>query len=182
MSNTVLFWIFCAIILFWGVGAYNRIVRLRAQAITAFAPLQSHYEQYVLVMHGHFESFDDEDRLSARSGLFNAVLQFDISLKAAGAHPLDSLVMRALETAHEALHGTWIRVCCEPQDLEGEPLPETLQKQWGDISLHAERDRAEFKHRVQDYNQGIQQFPANLLAWLFRFKPAYWEKKLHDEH
>jgi LemA protein len=177
MSNTVLFWIFCAVILFWGVGAYNRLVRLRALAIAAFAPLQSQYGLYVLVVHDHFEPSDGEDRLTARTGLFNAVLQFDTSLRAAAARPLDSLVMRALETAHEVLHGSWIRVCGEPQDLAGSPLPEALQKQWWDISSQAERDRAEFKRRVQDYNQGIQQFPANLLAWLFRFKPAYWEKE-----
>jgi LemA protein len=178
MSNTVLFWIFCAVILFWGVGAYNRIVRLRAQAITAFTPLQSQYGQYVLVVHGHFEPSDNEARMTAQSGLFNAVLQFDISLKAAGVRPMDGLVMRALETAHEVLHDSWSRVCGEPQDLAGDPLPEELQKQWRDISLQAERDRVEFKRRVQDYNQGIQQFPANLLAWLFRFKPAYWEQEM----
>lgn len=177
MSNTVLPWIFCAVILFWGVGAYNRLVRLRAQAIAAFAPLQSQYGHYVLLVQGHFEASNHEDGLTARAGLFNAVLQFDTSLKAAGARPLDNLVMGALETAHEVLHGSWIRVCGEPQDLAGDPLPEVLQKQWQDISLQADRDRDEFKHRVQDYNQGIEQFPANLLAWLFRFKPAYWEKE-----
>lgn len=177
MSTTVFPWIFCAVILFWGVGAYNRLVRLRAQAIAAFGPLQSQYGHYVLLVHGHFEALVIDDRLTARAGLFNAVLQFDTSLKAAAARPLDSLVMRALETAHEVLHGSWIRVCREPQDLAGDPLPEALQKQWEDISLQAERDRDEFKRRVQDYNQSIEQFPANLLAWLFRFKPAFWGKE-----
>jgi hypothetical protein len=90
--------------------------------------------------------------------------------------------MRALETAHEVLQGCWIRVCEGPQDLAGDPLPKELQKQWGDISVQVEHDRAEFNRRIQDYNQGIQQFPANLLAWLFRFKPAHRDKEMHDEH
>ncbi len=178
MSNTVLVWIFFAVLLFWGVGAYNRLVRLRALAIAAFAPLQAQYGQYASLVQSNFEAVVGDDRLTARVSLVSATLQFETSLKAASAHPLDSLVMRALETAHEVLQGSWARVCGEPQDLAGDPLPEVLEKQWGEITLQADRGRDEFNRRIQDYNQGIQQFPANMLAWLFRFKPAYWKKEI----
>ena len=178
MSNTVLLWGISAVLVFWAVGAYNRLVRLRALAIAAFVPLQSQYGQYSVLVRSNFEALGGDERLTARSGLLSATLQFQISLKAASAHPLDNLVMRALETAHEVLHDSWARVCDEPQDLAGDPLPEALQKQWADIASQADHGREEFNRRIQDYNHGIQQFPANLLAWLFRLQPAYWEKEI----
>jgi LemA protein len=177
MSNTVLISGCFAIILFWGVGAYNRLIRLRAVAIAAFAPLQLQYGQYAALVQSNFELEIGEDRSTARTGLINAALQFEASLKAANARPLDSLVMRAFDTAHQVLQASWVKVCEDPQDLAGAPWPGDLQKQWLAISWPAERGRDEFNRRIHDYNQGIQQFPANLLAWLFRFKPAYWDKE-----
>lgn len=177
MSNTVLISGICAVLLFWGVGAYNRLVRLRALAIGAFAPLQSQYGQYSTLVKSNFELGVGDDVHIAWTCLINAALQFEASLKVANVRPLDSLVLQALDTAYQVLQAAWCRVCREPQDLAGEPLPEDLQKQWADISFQVDRGRDEFKRRVQDYNQGIEQFPANFLAWLFRFKPAYLEKE-----
>jgi LemA protein len=178
MDNMVLIWGVGAVLLFWGVGAYNRLVRLRAVAIAAFAPLHSHCGQYVALVQSNFEFEVGDEQFTARTGLINAALQFEASLKAANVRPLDSLVMRALDTAHLVLQDSWAKVCGEPQDLAGEALPEDLKKRWADISFQANLGRDEFSRRIQDYNQGIQQYPANLLAWLFRFKPAYWDKAI----
>ncbi len=174
MSNTVLLWGFCAVFLFWGVGAYNRLIRLRAMAITAFVPLQLHYGHYILLVHSNFSTLINNEAFSSLAGLMGAAQQFETSLKAASNQPLESLVMRAFETAHDVLQDAWVRVCGELQDLAEASLPDTLQKQWENIALQVSHDRMEFNQRIQDYNRGIQQFPANLLAWLFRLKQAYW--------
>jgi LemA protein len=173
MSSTVLLWGFCAVLLFWGVGAYNRLIRLRAIAITAFVPLQLHYGHYILLVKSNFSTLVNDDTFSSIPGLLGAAKQFEAALKAASTQPLESLVMRALETAHDVLQDAWVRVCGEPQDLAGASLPDTLQKQWESIALQVSHDRIDFNQRIQDYNRGIQQFPANLLAWLFRLKQAY---------
>lgn len=175
MNNSLLLMSFCAVLVFWGVGAYNRLVRLRAMAIAAFAPLHLQYEQYAPLVQNNFSPSLGEDQIAPRTGLLGAALQFEISLKAAYTQPLDSLVMRALETAHDVLHEAWTKVCCEQQDLAGELGPNTMQKQWLHIALQARHAMDEYKRRIQDYNRGIQQFPASLLAWLFRFKTTYWE-------
>ncbi len=181
MNNTVLLWIFCAVLLFWGVGAYNRLIRLRAMAMAAFVPLHLHYGYYTLLVQSNFSNDIKDEPISTHAGLMGAAQQFEISLKAASTQPLESLVMRALETAHDVLQDAWAKVCCEPQDLAGASLPDTLQKQWEDIALQVSHDRMEFNQRIQDYNRGIQQFPANVLAWLFRLKLAYWEEKSHAD-
>jgi hypothetical protein len=94
-------------------------------------------------------------------------------MKVALAHPMDAMAMRALQTAHETLRTSWVRVRNEPPDLAGDLLPEALQQQWEHISLNAGDARAEFNRRVQEYNAATQQFPARLLARLFRFRLAH---------
>lgn len=173
MSGSVVIWIIWAVLLFWAVGAYNRLVRLRSLAIAAFAPLEAQLGHYVALVKNGFASVNSDVGPAAQAGLVGAALQLESSMKVARAHPLDVLAMQALETAHEALCASWVRVRNQPPDLAGAPLPEALQLQWEHIALDAGNACIEFNRRVQDYNAAIQQFPARLLAWLFGFRPAH---------
>jgi len=173
MSHSVAIWIMSAVLLFWAVGAYNRLVRLRSHAIAAFAPLDAQFAHYVALVKNGFASVHGDDGPAARAGLVGAALQLESSMKVARAHPLDVHAMRALETAHEALSASWARVRNAPPDLAGAPLPEALQLQWEHIAFDAGNAGVEFNRRVQDYNAAIQQFPARLLAGLFGFRPAH---------
>jgi LemA protein len=173
MSISVVIWLVWAVVLFWAVGAYNRLVRLRSQAIAAFAPLEMQFSQYVTLVQGSFSLSGEAEEAGLRAGMLAAARQFESSLKAARAHPLDALAMRALETAHVALSVSWARLRDEPPDLAGEPLPAVLQQQWAHIALQTDTARAEFNRQVQAYNEAIVLFPAHLLAWLFGFKPAH---------
>lgn len=172
MNGSVIIWIAWAVVLFWAIGAYNRLVRLRSQAIAAFAALDDQFRHYVSLVQLSFPITPD-DLVSTRAGLAAAAQQFESSLRAARAHPLDALAMRALETAYEALNASWLRLRNEPPDLAGPPLPETLQQQWAHITMVAEIAKTDFGRHVQIYNEAIVQFPARLLAWLFGFKPAH---------
>lgn len=173
MSGSVAIWIIWAVLLFWAVGAYNRLVRLRSQAIAAFAPLDAQFCHYVALVKNSFASVNSDGGPAAQAGLVGAVLQLESSMKMARAHPLDVLAMRALETAHEALCASWARLRNEPPDLAGARLPEALQLQWEHIALDAGYACVEFNRRVEDYNAAIRQFPARLLAWLVGFRPAH---------
>jgi LemA protein len=173
MSDSVTFWALWAVMLFWAVGAYQRLVRMRAQAITAFASLDAQFGQYVALVKDNFSKAGSDSAPPAQAGLVGAALQFESSMKVALAHPTDAMAMRALQTAHETLRTSWVRVRNEPPDLAGDLLPEALQQQWEHISLNAGDARAEFNRRVQEYNAAIQQFPARLLARLFRFRLAH---------
>lgn len=172
MSGSVIIWLVWAIALFWATGAYNRLVRLRAQAIAAFAELDEQFCAYVTLVQNGVAANTDEGA-GVCEGLIGAAAQFDGSLKAARGHPLDAMAMRALASAHEVLRLSWARLRDEPGDLAGAPLPETLFAQWQQVAINVERTRADFNQRVQTYNQAIRQFPARLLAWLFGFKAAH---------
>lgn len=173
MNIPLAIWVVWAVVLFWAVGAYNRLVRLRSQAIAAFTPLDMQFTQYVTLVQGSFALPSDDEEAGLRAGVLAAARQFESSLKAARAHPLDALAMRALQTALETLCESWSRLRDEPPDLAGEPLPAALQQQWEHITLQTGHAKAEFNRLVQDYNDAIVQFPAHLLAWLFSFKPAH---------
>ena len=173
MSGSVTIWALGAVLMFWAVGAYQRLGRLRAQAIAAFAPLDAQFGHYVALVKNNFAKGDSEYAPPAQAGLLGAALQFESSMAVARAYPLDVLVMRALETAHETLFTSWARVRSEPPDLAGDPLPVALQQQWEHIALDVGVARTEFNQRVHAYNAAIQQFPAVFLAWLFRLRPAH---------
>ena len=47
-------WSLAALLLFWAIGAYNRLVRLRAQAIAAFATLEQTMVGLPLLIEANF--------------------------------------------------------------------------------------------------------------------------------
>jgi hypothetical protein len=50
MSNSVTFWLLLAVLGFWAMGAYNRLVRLRSQGLQAFASLEVLFNQFILLV------------------------------------------------------------------------------------------------------------------------------------
>lgn len=47
MSDSVVVGFAIAVFLFWSMGAYNRLMRLRSQGIAAFAALEGLFKQYL---------------------------------------------------------------------------------------------------------------------------------------
>lgn len=183
MSDSVMVWVSVALMLFWSMGAYNRLMRLRSQGIVAFAALEGLFNQYVLLVKKNLpdavealDAYDPGQRHNSSSaawaGLAAAAEQFNASLKAAHARPLNGPTTNALKTAFQTLCLSWSRLQDLPPDLAGPALPNFLQSQWEHIALQSEIARAEFNKTVTNYNEAINQFPALLLAWVFGFKPA----------
>src|SRR5438067_4195918 len=130
MTSSLLFWVVLAVAVFWGVGAYNRLVRLRSEAKEAFAALDAEFGRQVALVQGclppeeeHAQSqFDGGSAFW--SGLAGAAVQFSASLNAAKARPLDPERMAALGAAHEVLAMAWDRAEREDaHDLAGPRLP-----------------------------------------------------------
>ena len=183
MSDSVIVWIIIALLLFWSMGAYNRLVRLRFQGIAAFSALEGLLNQYVLMVSANFpqtidpmtpldEGQSGDEFFLAWAGLAAAAEQFTASLKMAHAKPLNGPTMLALKTALETMCLCWARLRDLQPDLAGSPLPGALLSQWEHVALQAEIARTEFNRQVENYNEAIHQFPALLLAWIFGFKPA----------
>jgi LemA protein len=172
-------WIGAAVVLFWGVGAYNRLMRLRSEANTAFGALEGELSKHVALVRDCLPAqegtqpapLDDDARFWG--GLHGAATQFAASLSAARSKPLEPEGIAALAAAHDVLAMAWERAeRDDAHDLAGSRLPEnvSIRRQQIEIQTHAATDQ--FDIAVARYNAAISQFPAVLLAWLFGFKPG----------
>ncbi len=182
MTDSAIPWIALALALFWSVGAYNRLVRLRSQAIAAFVVLDGRLSHYVALVDDNLEALrelspahlpvePDAGPAIDRAGLLGACTQFQASLRVVRRQPLDAGAMAALHTAHAALQARWARVL-EQEFVIQHPVAPTHQPSWAENSQLATHAIAEFNRAVLAHNAAITQFPALMLARLFGFRPA----------
>ncbi|MDD2180612.1 LemA family protein [Acidovorax sp. D2M1] len=198
--SSPLFWIAFAIFLFWALGAYNRLMRLRSAVVQSFGSFDAHMVRLVALL-GEFGAAQsvqrgsllaDED-VQALAALQGAVTQFSASLAMARARPLQGDAVAALSAAREVLRATWATALqklladtAQPAALAsaGDPgvatgstgsSPVVLsiwQVRWEEHTVQNEQAIRVFNEAVVQYNSAIAQFPASLLAWVFGFKAA----------
>jgi LemA protein len=179
MPTSFVPWIAAAIAVFWMVGAYNRLVRLRSNANAAFAALESVLSRQVQLVHACVPP-DEEQPTSQFSGgsafwggLQGAAAQLSASLASARARPLDPERIAALGAAQEVLDMAWDRAeRDDAHDLAGPRLPGNFSGEREQLVRMTQVATGNFNDAVLGYNEAIAQFPAVLLAWLFGFQPA----------
>lgn len=182
MTDSAMAWLVVALVVFWSVGAHNRLIRLRGQAIAAFQALGEPLGRYIALV--------DEYALSATAGLAPAQqpvppdgaaqacarlqaasTQFDASLRVARRQVLNAGGMAALKTALAVLQAAWARAQGSGPAWQ-HPLAAAYQLQWAENDQLAAHAMAAFNRAVSDHNAAIAQFPALLLAHLFGFRAA----------
>ena len=153
-----------ATLAFWAVGAYNRLVRLRSDAVRAFSALDNVVAvQPALIKAGQLEGRDGVDahagiEMAAWSRLEAAAGQFAQALSNARARPLDAEHLRAFSTAYDVLTNAW-------------RAPD-LRARLAGLDEQAVALAAAFDTSVAAYNKAIRQFPAVLLAGVWHFRTA----------
>ena len=193
-------WIVVAVLLFWFVGAYNRLVRSRAAVLQAYATLDAALrKQLDFVQASITASLPQQDASSSGPSssvapLQAATTQLASVLGATRLRPLDPGAMAALATALQVLINAWQRqhpdavtvfdadgTLSRPAPLLSSAtgagadaaLPGAFEpKAWPEPSASAEIARSQFNVAVSQYNAAIVQFPALLVAWLVRLRPA----------
>lgn len=179
MPTSVFLWLAAAVALFWGVGAYNRLVRLRTEVNTAFAVLHERLQDQVGLVRSMLPAAAGADagpfavEALPWSGLEGAAAQLATSLAAARTRPLDTGRIAALAAACDVMATAWSRVEREDaHDLAGPRLPVELLARQSQLVTHGQASAEQFSQQVARYNEAIAQFPALLLAWLFGFRPG----------
>jgi LemA protein len=176
-SPTLMVWGVAAVLLFWSVGAYNRLVRLRAKVLSIFASMVTQFERYAVWMAQHAPRVT-ADAPPAPAGdvwtnLRAASAQFNASLAAARSNPMDTASMAALAAARTVIVMAWQHVSDEAlRAAAGVDNVATLRTEWEAINRQTESADKAFAVAVDSYNRAVRQFPAVLLAWLFGFRPA----------
>ncbi|GHC87341.1 hypothetical protein GCM10007320_33570 [Pseudorhodoferax aquiterrae] len=166
-----------ALLLFWGVGAYNRLVRLRTKVWSIFASLVAQLERYAAWMAEHAPAPPPGDAPpragDAWSNLRAASAQFTASLAAARGKPWDTAAMAGLVAARAVLAMAWQYLDDETlaRARSGQPVA-ALRSEWDAVGTQVQGAERAYAAAVEVYNRAVRQFPAVLLAWLFGFKRA----------
>jgi len=160
-----------AVLLFWIVGAYNRMVSLRNALVARFASVDELSKQR------HTLLVRQIDLLAAAltgagprlDALRAASRQADAAREHARARPGAAGAVTSLRVAEEILADARARL--PVQTVAGAALPEiNAQLAAGDTTLAFAR--REFNAAVDAYNLAVRQFPTALVAWLFGFRPG----------
>ena len=183
-------WIGVALALFWFVGAHNRLVRLRGAALQAYATLDAALTRQLDYVQGQLAlPAGPGADLSAMASLRGATGQLTTMLAATRLGPLEPQTVAALGTALKVMLTAWQRLHPEamlsfdtdgtlsrPAPLGGMAEVAALQVSvpvaWPEPSAATEIARGQFNLAVSHYNAAVGQFPALLVAWVFRMRRA----------
>lgn len=172
MFFSSLFWLFIAVIVFWGVGAYHRLVRLRSSTIQGFASLDTHLTRLLATLADYdaAQASAGAPAVAARANLQAAASQCAAALARVRARPLQADAAAALARALQGLEAAWNTLAHQLPTLA---VPEgTLPwaQRWEQNQAQNIQAIEQWGAAVAQYNAAIDQFPAQVLAWLFGFK------------
>jgi LemA protein len=186
MLTSVWFWLGMAILVFWGLGAYNRLVRLRAHAVSSLQALARGWQQQAVMLRqeiGRLAQVQDAESQWATLGddvarwrpLALAAKQLQATLERVLAQPHRLLPIddvSALRAARDVLDVAWQRLQDSQDDLAGQAVPPSLQSLWLQHMQSTQRLLDDYNGAVKRYQEASGQFPALLIAWLFGFTPS----------
>ncbi|MBI2750554.1 MAG: hypothetical protein HYX43_14855 [Burkholderiales bacterium] len=184
MSGSLILWMTLALFIFWGVGLYNRLMRMRARGVSALGSVEKHVCQYAELVREHGPDSGTAPAAAAvavpatgrpmgRWAQLQTDLQaLDQALRDAKAIPLAVDPLTRLGVALDAVQNTWRHLHETPADLAGPVVPADMQARWDAITLRVESARSGFNQILTKYNEALDQFPARLLVGLMGFKPG----------
>jgi len=164
MSASVLFGLLAATGLFWCVGLYNRLMRMRARGLDALGSVEKHLRSYTSLINVQFPDEEGSYIPLEWAGLVSSVKGLDALCQAARTAPLQAPPLQALAHSVDAIELQWTALREQPADLAGPTMPEAMQKLWDEAALKVRMARGGFNQIVERYNQALDQFPASLVA------------------
>jgi len=170
-TSQIVTWTLAAVLIFWAVGAYNRLVGLRNALVRSFAPVEAQFR------HRHALLMQFADALAAASpqapqpveALRAACMQADAACQRARSRPGTPGVTTSLRLAEEILAAARQRLPAGALD-DAALLALNAELTAADNTLAFAR--RQFNEHVATYNQAVRQFPTWLIAGLFRFRRA----------
>jgi LemA protein len=183
VSASLISVVLATVLVFWALGAYNRLVRLRGRVVRSLQALAQQWQSQVQAVGMRLEQYAqgresesqwaslDDDALRWRP-LTLAARQFLTCLAVLQAKPQQMAALddvSSVRAARDIFEANWLRLHAEQDDLAGAPIPPDLQVLWAQHEPLALERLRDYNQAVQAYHQAIGQFPAMLLAWLFGF-------------
>jgi LemA protein len=175
------FWLFVAVMVFWSVGAYRRLVGLRTAVNKQFAVLEELMLRYQALVQeattaavtspsGWHTAVSPELGASHWTRLQVAANLSAMALARMQEHPLDPSSSIALVATSRDLQDAW-EALTHP-DVYYVSVPAELTQRWVELGISIQPDLQRFNQAVTNYNEAISMFPATGMARLFKFNPG----------
>ncbi len=160
-----------ALLVFWIVGAYNRLTRLRAAMLRRFAPVEEQLRTRQVLLLRWLDAL--EPRLANAAPRIDALRAACVQVEAAWTHargrPAEPEAIASLRLADEIL-----------ADARGRlPVPSAPGSELASLATQLQAvdatfafARGQFDDAVRSYNRAVRQFPTVLLVRLFGFRRA----------
>ena len=166
-----------ALLVFWAVGAYNRLVRLKNTIANAFGQIDVQLKRRYDLIPNLVEAA--KKYLQHERNTLEAVTlarnQAKTASDAVRSKPADAAAVTALATAEQALDGSLGRFFALAEaypDLKADETIRELSEELTSTENKVAFSRQAYNDAVLDYNNAQGQFPAMLIASAFSFSPS----------
>ena len=166
-----------ALLVFWAVGAYNRLVRMKNTIANAFGQIDVQLKRRYDLIPNLVEAArkylqHERDTLEAVTLARN---QAKTASDAVRSKPADAAAVTALASAEQALDGSLGRFFALAEaypDLKADETIRDLSEELTSTENKVAFSRQAYNDAVLDYNNAQGQFPALLIASAFSFAPS----------
>ena len=166
-----------AVLIFWAVGAYNRLVRLKNMIANAFGQIDVQLKRRYDLIPNLVEAV--RKYMSHERETLEAVItarnQAKSASDAAKARPSNALAVTTLAVAEQALSSSLGQLFALSEaypELKADETIKGLSEELTSTENKVGFARQAFNDAVLDYNNAQGQFPAVLVAKLFSFAPS----------
>jgi LemA protein len=166
-----------AVVVFWAIGAYNRLVDLRNRFKNAFAQIDVQLKRRYDLIPNLVETAKaymkhERETLEAVIKARNSAVTANA---AAAANPGNPAAMQGLMSAEGLLGGALSKLFALAEaypDLKANQNMMQLTEELTGTENKIAFSRQAFNDSVMTYNTATQQFPSNVIAGMFSFTPA----------
>ena len=175
--NNLIYIALAALLVFWAVGAYNRLVRLKNTIANAFGQidvqLKRRYDLIPNLVDVARKYLQHEQ--ATLEAVINARNQARAASDVARSRPANALAVTTLAAAEQALGsslGNLFALAEAYPDLKADQTIRELSEELTSTENKVSFARQAFNDAVLDYNNAQGQFPAMLVARMFSFAPS----------
>ncbi len=166
-----------ALLLFWAVGAYNRLVRLKNLIGNAFGQIDVQLKRRYDLISNLVEAAKKylQHERETLEAVITARNQARAASDAARSRPTHAPEVMALAVAEQALDGSLARLFAVAEaypELKADNTIRELSEELTSTENKVAFSRQAYNNCVLDYNNAQAQFPALLIARLFGFAPS----------
>ena len=176
-TNTIVLIAVLALLVFWAVGAYNRLVRLKNVIANAFGQIDVQLKRRYDLIPNLVEAAKKylQHERETLEAVISARNQARAASDAVRSQPANAEAVNSLVAAEQVLGGTLGRLFAIAEaypELKADQTIRELSEELTSTENKVAFSRQAYNDAVLDFNNAQGQFPALLIARLFSFMPS----------